>query len=243
MPKCHQAVNIIATQSFWIIKPFRESVTDALKQFKSHGYAQKLKTQITPQSIALGHQDLLAFLHYHIINIWKLLSICMVCASFTILSYHDQLFYSIGRVQNTSHLPHAFLFCTCISIINKIQVNIMDLRPLCPLVQCKADITISKTWKFKAMTLALFTFNMLEDNINIAGTWTDGSKLTKLTWAPCWTTLLTGPCIAQAVDNIHIGCNEMAQFWWIVVHTWHQSLTTWHGLGRTSLTTVLSAPP
>ena len=59
----------MATQSFWIIKPLRESITDALKQFKSHGYAKKLKTQITSESIAFGHEDLLAFLHDQIINI------------------------------------------------------------------------------------------------------------------------------------------------------------------------------
>ena len=59
----------MAIQSFWIIKPFYESVMDALEQFESHGYAQKLKTQITSESIALKHEDLLAFLYDQIINI------------------------------------------------------------------------------------------------------------------------------------------------------------------------------
>ena len=59
----------MAIQSFWIIKPFNESVMDAFKQSKSHGYVQKLMTQITSESIALKHEDLLAFLYDQIINI------------------------------------------------------------------------------------------------------------------------------------------------------------------------------
>ncbi|KAF8686821.1 hypothetical protein AX14_003780, partial [Amanita brunnescens Koide BX004] len=59
---------IITRQSFWIIKPFKESIMDALEQFKNHGYAEKLKTQITSLSIPHGHKDLLAFLYDQIVN-------------------------------------------------------------------------------------------------------------------------------------------------------------------------------
>lgn len=42
---------------------------DVLEQFKSQGYAEKLKTQITSDSIPHEHEDLLAFLHDHTPNI------------------------------------------------------------------------------------------------------------------------------------------------------------------------------
>ena len=54
------------------MKPFMESIMDGLELFKSRGYAEKLKTQITSDSIPHGHEDLLAFLYDQIINIWKL---------------------------------------------------------------------------------------------------------------------------------------------------------------------------
>ena len=42
---------------------------DALEQFKNHGYAEKIKTQITSLSIPHGHKDdLLAFLYDQIVS-------------------------------------------------------------------------------------------------------------------------------------------------------------------------------
>ena len=61
-------MNIIARQSFWIMKPFMESIMDALEQFKTHGYAEKLKTHITCDSIPPRHEDVVAFLYDQIIN-------------------------------------------------------------------------------------------------------------------------------------------------------------------------------
>ena len=42
---------------------------DALEQFKSHGYPEKVKTQITLDSIPPGPEDLVAFLYDQIIKI------------------------------------------------------------------------------------------------------------------------------------------------------------------------------
>ena len=67
--KCNKAIIIIARQSFWIIKPFVESIKDAVDQFKSHGYAEKLKTQITSDSIPHKHEDIFAFLYNQIHSI------------------------------------------------------------------------------------------------------------------------------------------------------------------------------
>ena len=163
MPKCHQAINIMAIQSFWIIKPLRESVPDALNQFKSHGYAKQLKTQITPQSIALVHEDLLAFLHDQIINIWKLLSICMYFIYNLDPSWSILLFYSFfGRVHHTFHLPHVILFMYLYFQHHNIQVNIMDLTPLCTLVQHEGDIIISKTCKFRVYDISWVVHNEIK---------------------------------------------------------------------------------
>ena len=41
---------------------------DALEQFKTHGYAEKLKTHITCDSIPPRHEDVVAFLYDQIIN-------------------------------------------------------------------------------------------------------------------------------------------------------------------------------
>lgn len=62
-------MNIIARQSFFIMKSSREAGMEALEQFKSHGYAERLKTQITSDSIPQRHEDLLAFLYDQVINI------------------------------------------------------------------------------------------------------------------------------------------------------------------------------
>lgn len=42
---------------------------EALQQFKSHGYAEKLKIHLTSDSIPPEHEDLLAFLYDKIHNI------------------------------------------------------------------------------------------------------------------------------------------------------------------------------
>jgi hypothetical protein len=62
-------MNIIAKESFWIIKPFNDSIMDALEHFKSHGYVEKLKSQITSTSMPPEYQDLLAFLYNQVIHI------------------------------------------------------------------------------------------------------------------------------------------------------------------------------
>ena len=64
-----KAIIIITKSSFFIMKPFIESVMDALDQFKSHGYAEKLKSQITLDTIPPRHEDLLIFLYDQIVNI------------------------------------------------------------------------------------------------------------------------------------------------------------------------------
>ena len=65
---------IIARESCLAMKPgpLIESVMDAMQQFKTCGYAEKLKTQITSHTLPSGDEDLLAFLYDQIINIWKL---------------------------------------------------------------------------------------------------------------------------------------------------------------------------
>ena len=69
LAQCHKVINIIARLSFWIMKPFKESIMEALQQFKSHGYAEKLKIHLTSDSIPPEHEDLLAFLYDKIHNI------------------------------------------------------------------------------------------------------------------------------------------------------------------------------
>jgi hypothetical protein len=51
------------------MKPFTEAIQDALEQFKSHGYAEKLRSQITSDSIPDRYEDLFVFLYDQIINI------------------------------------------------------------------------------------------------------------------------------------------------------------------------------
>ena len=61
---------VIATkQSFWIKKPFVQSIMDALGQLEQQGYVTKLKTQITPNTIPSGDKELLEFLYNKAINI------------------------------------------------------------------------------------------------------------------------------------------------------------------------------
>ena len=47
---------------------FNNSIMDAFEQFKSDGYVEKLKAQITSTSVPSRHQDLLEFLYNQIIH-------------------------------------------------------------------------------------------------------------------------------------------------------------------------------
>ena len=60
---------IIGRMSFWIHKPFGKSITEALDLFKKHGYVEKLKTCISPESMPSDKEDLLGFLYNLIIHI------------------------------------------------------------------------------------------------------------------------------------------------------------------------------
>ena len=66
-----KAINIIAKLSFWIRKPFKTSIMEALGQFKEQGYVNKLKTQITFEVLPTGRGDLFCFLYDQIKNIWR----------------------------------------------------------------------------------------------------------------------------------------------------------------------------
>jgi len=57
------AINIIAKLSFWIKRPYLQSIMEALKQFRKHDYVQKLKTHITSESVQCGHEELAEFLY------------------------------------------------------------------------------------------------------------------------------------------------------------------------------------
>jgi len=63
------AINVIATLSFQVMKPFQESIMDALEQFKRWNHVEKLKTQITSESIPTDHTELIKFLYLQIICI------------------------------------------------------------------------------------------------------------------------------------------------------------------------------
>ena len=72
-------MNIIAKLSFWMVKPAKKSsiskllfqkiqpfgqlIMDALDQFKSEGYVDKLKTSITSVSLPSNDEDLCGFLY------------------------------------------------------------------------------------------------------------------------------------------------------------------------------------
>ncbi|KAF8637274.1 hypothetical protein AX14_010315, partial [Amanita brunnescens Koide BX004] len=60
---------IIAKLSFWINKPFLQSVTEALNQYKQKGYAQKLKTDISPDLMHSGNQDFVTLLSKQVTHI------------------------------------------------------------------------------------------------------------------------------------------------------------------------------
>jgi hypothetical protein len=64
-------MNIIAKLSYWILHPRKkkksiiaklsfkpEKIQDALDQFRTEGYVEKLKTSITPESLTSNQDDL-----------------------------------------------------------------------------------------------------------------------------------------------------------------------------------------
>ena len=73
---------IIAKLSFWIVKPkkksvitrlplktvgpFEQLILDALTQFRTEGYVEKLMTSITQESLPSDEDDLLKFLYNQI---------------------------------------------------------------------------------------------------------------------------------------------------------------------------------
>jgi hypothetical protein len=69
-------MSIIAKLSFWIMKPTKETeksltafehiIMDALAKFKKDGYVEKLKANITSESLPSDNEDLLVFLHNQI---------------------------------------------------------------------------------------------------------------------------------------------------------------------------------
>ena len=67
---CFQAIVIIAKLSFGLFDEFLvPSITTALDQYKERGYAQKVKTGVTPQLMQFGHQELVEFLHQQVNHI------------------------------------------------------------------------------------------------------------------------------------------------------------------------------
>ncbi len=54
---------ILCKLSFWINKPFKLSIIEALNQFKRQGYEKKLKTSITSKSMPKDDDELLEFLY------------------------------------------------------------------------------------------------------------------------------------------------------------------------------------
>ena len=73
---------IMAKLSFWImnpnkksiitelplkaVEPFEQLILDAFAQFRTEGYAEKLKTSITQESLHSNEDDLLEFLYNQI---------------------------------------------------------------------------------------------------------------------------------------------------------------------------------
>ena len=64
-----QATIIIANLSFWINKPFLPSVAEAMDQYKQKGHVQKLKTDITPNSMHCDHHNFVTFLYEQVTHI------------------------------------------------------------------------------------------------------------------------------------------------------------------------------
>ena len=71
-------MSIIAKLSFWIVKPtneteksesltaFEQVIMDALAKFQRDEHIEKLKTNITSESLPSDHEGLLAFLYNQI---------------------------------------------------------------------------------------------------------------------------------------------------------------------------------
>ena len=87
---------------------------DALEQFKTHGYAEQLKTQITSDSIPLGHEDLLAFLYNQIINIWHVLHLQFTPIHAELFCIMSQIFLFLLHLCVPSY-HMCSICCICIS--------------------------------------------------------------------------------------------------------------------------------
>ena len=76
-----KAISIIAKLSFWILQPpknrksiiddseslsFEDVILGALDHFRTEGYVDKIKTNITPESLPSNKDDLLEFLYNQI---------------------------------------------------------------------------------------------------------------------------------------------------------------------------------
>jgi hypothetical protein len=71
-------MSIMAKQSFWMTKPaaqtaisksitaFEQVIMDTLAQFERGGYVEKLKTNITSESLPPNNEDLVGFLYNQI---------------------------------------------------------------------------------------------------------------------------------------------------------------------------------
>ena len=76
-------MNIIAKLSYWLLQPrktkkpiisvkpdkmqpFEDLILDAVDQFRTEGYAEKLKTSIAPESLPSNEDDVLEFLYNQI---------------------------------------------------------------------------------------------------------------------------------------------------------------------------------
>ncbi len=90
-----QAIIIIAKLSFWINKSFLASIAEALEQYKQEGYIQKLRTDITPDFLCSGHQDLVTLLYRQVTQTVGMY-ICLVMHC---------LWTIYGRVKHTAWYP------------------------------------------------------------------------------------------------------------------------------------------
>jgi len=61
-----KAIIIIVKLSFWINKPFLQSLVEGFDQFKTKEYLKNVKTGITPTSMPSGHGNLVPFLYKYI---------------------------------------------------------------------------------------------------------------------------------------------------------------------------------
>ena len=62
-------MHIIAKLSFWIMKPFEEFITDGFAQFRKEGYVEKLKKNITSESLSSNRGVLVEFLYNQIAHV------------------------------------------------------------------------------------------------------------------------------------------------------------------------------